>query len=109
MTDQTKHTPGPWEYSTRFTAKATGPLQMIGPDPECRHLADIPRNGDQGRQEADARLIAAAPEMFAALVELVAEWDAERAELDSPQTGFILDTPGIEMARAAVAKATTEE
>jgi hypothetical protein len=109
MTDQTKHTPGPWEYATRFTAKATGPLQMIGPDPECRHIADIPRNGDQQRQEADARLIAAAPEMLAALGELVAEWDAERAEQDSPQTGFILDTLGIEMARAAIAKATGRE
>ncbi len=114
MTDQTKHTPGPWEYSTRFTAKATGPLQMIGPDPECRHIADIPRNGDQQRQEADARLIAAAPELLETLENVLRLTSKSRQTEDNGSVGWeqvaANRLPHIaQAARAAIAKATGRE
>ena len=106
---QPKHTPGPWEGSYTFRPGSVGPIAVIGPDPECREIATLPRKGNQERQEADAALIAAAPDMLAALRELVAEWDAERAEQDSPQTGYREDTPGVEWARLAIRKATGGE
>ncbi len=40
--------------------------------------------------------------LFEALSEIIAEWDAERAEKDSPQNGFLEDTFGIDLARAAL-------
>ena len=64
---QPKHTPGPWEGSYTFTKRGSGPIAVIGQDPECREIATVPRKGNQARQEADAALIAAAPDMLAAL------------------------------------------
>jgi hypothetical protein len=57
---------------------------------------------------ANARLISAAPDLLAALEELIAEWDAMHADEDH-RTGYTLDTGGIRMARAAIARATGGE
>ena len=53
-------------------------------------------------------LLSAAPEMLEALSELVAEWDALHAD-ETHRTGYTLDTLGIQLARAAIAKATGEK
>lgn len=63
------YTPGPWNYDMEF---------IVAPDPNQRHpdiyIAEIAHSDDEGRiasleqQDANRRLIAAAPEMFAELV-----------------------------------------
>lgn len=110
-----KHTPGPWratqawsslQFSKSFgveapapegpgfpTASATGFYAMAlppphGRDPESRAV-----------QEANARLIAAAPELLAALKALVADFDASVVTTD----------PMLIEARAAIAKAEGAE
>ena len=54
---------------------------------------------------ADRALIAAAPELLLALSELISEWDEQHAEEDH-RTGYTLETYGMVLARAAIAKAT---
>lgn len=70
----TKHTPGPWRAQTFFRAIA---IQSCKPT----NLGDLPEIGEipfassvlsDSEQEANARLIAAAPEMLEALSELFA-------------------------------------
>lgn len=62
-----KHTPGPWETSG-----------MIVRDPEGREIADVHSQiiwQDHGEECANARLIAAAPELLEALTEAIM-WDS---------------------------------
>lgn len=81
------HTPGPWDFDFPY---------IVAPDPSGTHpdlyIAEVAREDEDGRvppedeQEANARLLAAAPELFAALAELVGEIDlatpsGRRAEL----------------------------
>lgn len=82
--DEVKHTPGPWyategEYEDEFEVVASDGAVTIAQPPT----------------EADADLIAAAPDLLAALQYIVAwnpeDWSAEQAR---------------DMARAAIAKAT---
>lgn len=93
----TQHTPGPWAIASGHDARV--------------HSIDDARGHAIGelvyadaRKPADARLIAAAPDLLAALEELIAEWDAEHADEDH-RTGYTLDTNGIRMAREAIARA----
>ena len=64
----TCHTPGPWDYDMDY---------IVAPDPDGRHpdiyIAEIAHADDEGRiasprqQDANRRLIAAAPELLEAL------------------------------------------
>jgi hypothetical protein len=64
----TQHTPGPWDYDMDY---------IVAPDPNGRHpdiyIAEIADSDDEGRvatieqQDANRRLIAAAPELLKAL------------------------------------------
>ena len=82
-----KHTPGTWDFDFPY---------IVAPDPSGTHpdlyIAEVAREDDDGRvppedeQHANARLLAAAPELFAALAELAGEIDlatpsCRRAEL----------------------------
>ena len=109
------HTPGPWGLA-QYAKGAALPIPFI----EHKTIAvfsDGARQGDVAYMQhglwgddqalANARLIAAAPELLEALQELVAEWDARHAAEDH-RSGYTLDTAGIAMARAAIAKATGE-
>ena len=94
-------TPGPWTIADGHDRRV--------------HLIDDSRGHAVGeivyadtRKPADARLIAAAPDLLAALEELIAEWDATHADEDH-RTGYTLDTGGIRMAREAIARATGGE
>jgi hypothetical protein len=76
-TNETKHTPGPWEtarsHSGRNIYKQT---QRDFDTKETRMLAFLVRNEDYfpvEESDANARLIAAAPELLAAL-ERFAKW-----------------------------------
>jgi len=90
----TRHTPGPWDYDMDY---------IVAPDPGSRYpdiyIAEIAHSDDEGRiaspqqQDANRRLIAAAPELLAALTLWVSGADLD--EFD-------------QAARIAIAAATAE-
>jgi hypothetical protein len=76
----TQYKPGPWDYDMDY---------IVAPDPDGKHpdiyIAEVAHSDDEGRiasfeqQDANCRLIAAAPEMLAELVaneRLLAEYVA---------------------------------
>src|SRR5438045_1558108 len=75
-----RHTPGPWDHDRQF---------IVAPDPERVHpdiyIAEIVTEDEEGRlasleqQDANARLIAAAPALLAACRMVVERW--ERGDL----------------------------
>lgn len=92
------HTPGPWTISK---SRQPNGWEIIGP--ANQPVAIEPWHGDASHAlykeiyEANARLIAAAPELLKALRDYV-----ERHEAAGPCDGL----PEYEAARAAIAKAT---
>lgn len=66
----TKHTPGPWSASKHGTPDYAPQYGVYAGDSARDHVIVMGPNA-----QADAALIAAAPEMLAALAELVAEAD----------------------------------
>ena len=104
MSMTTKHTPGPWTIDPRYVNE---PVQEVyGPD--CvvgdARAGFVPQN-DRERKlagevaHANARLIAAAPELLEALRELAALVDAIRSGDYQP------DSFTTQPARAAIARA----
>lgn len=95
-----KHTPGPWVYAADTTCpRAKVTTVAVCADFVIGLACDIPggnyRDGDpSGDPEADARLIAAAPELLEALKGVVRVADRSTDEFDA--------------ARAAISKATGE-
>lgn len=98
-----KHTPGPWEFledgRTEDEGNAARPLTICSPARD--DLAEIYSRDDatvsvsRGEAIANARLIAAAPELLACLLELL--------DIEGPQPG----TAGwAVIARAVIDKAT---
>lgn len=71
-----KHTPGPWHVIERANGQAFSigcQVQTKGNFITTRYIANV-TDGATPQAEADARLIAAAPEMLKAL-EMVVAWD----------------------------------
>lgn len=90
----TKHTPGPWRYCKENGSPTTGQHMIAGGKPG--YLAEV-RDCGSGDVEANARLIAAAPELLEALEFLVG----------CVSHGYTNDdAKAISNARAAIAKAT---
>ena len=101
-----KHTPGPWEWY--------GPNLLCGGErqsenilnsaddgrPYGDHAALIEHHWDGDVAKANARLIAAAPELLEALKEIVDAADG---------AGWEQLDPSFKKARAAIAKATGEQ
>ena len=96
------HTPGPWLFSP-VNDCAVAIVEDDGTSifdvTVCLHTTG------QSALAANAALVAAAPDLLAALLEVVAEWDARHADEDH-RRGYTLDTGGIAQARVAIAKAT---
>ena len=96
-TNETKHTPGPW--------KAVG-LTVCQVPPGGREIifgAHNTRSGDKDERQANARLIAAAPELLEALREFVSLMpSAEGLGGHAPIGAFQIVA---DLARAAIAKA----
>ncbi len=89
-----KHTPGPWTVFD--AAKEDGISDFYGIDaPNGDAVVLYDREGGI-ESEADARLIAAAPDLLEALQQLVACHDEPTC-------------PGLDLARAAISKATGEQ
>lgn len=105
---KTSHTPGPWRVAalnetdsyitTEYNTADTGPIAR---------MYFQPHNGDMRRAaqatEANARLIAAAPELLAALVRLTAAQDASIDQFTAKEITEI--EAAMAEARAAIAKA----
>jgi hypothetical protein len=88
------HTPGPW----RTSKGRQGDMRVVQAYAPIGFIA-------KACNANDATLIASAPDLLAALGELIAEWDYRHADEDH-RTGYTLDTNGVRMARAAIARAT---
>lgn len=106
MNTTTKHTPGPWHIGSGngegsiFADNGRTRLEIGGTTlyPICQ----VNRKWEDEEDEANARLIAAAPELLCMLQRLL---DGVLMLPDLPRTLCALD---IEQARAAIAKATAE-
>jgi hypothetical protein len=88
----TKHTPGPWALRAQADRLEVFPVNELGLRPTLATIAKWSREG-VNESNANARLIAAAPDLLAACLEVA--------------QGYT--TRGSEMARAAIAKATGEQ
>jgi len=98
MTTETKYTPGPWEL---MEDRAPGGLELGA---NGRAICEIWRRNKPDTEEANAHLIAASPDMYAALEgarEYVAILLAER---NRAYAGFaaITDVPDIEACLAQI-------
>jgi hypothetical protein len=105
-----KHTPGPWRTGEPFAAFDGGTVrfhisQADGAPytPDYSDVAQLVAETTPGEkleiQRANAHLIAAAPDMFAALCDVVAVMERDLA-------GLAVISPELAAARAAIAKAT---
>jgi hypothetical protein len=99
-------TPGPWSITEHNRSDGKGLARSIWPDDRsgrvCGKIADVSRNAivSDNESAANARLIAAAPDMAAVLKSLIEFWD-----------NVTPVHPGAEIvddARAAIAKSTGE-
>lgn len=101
-----EHTPGPWKVETVRTSSGIchtiGPFPFHGKKAHACIYADYPSVGPEERAlEANARLIAAAPELLAALkAYLVAKPQCECSD----HSGCPMASARV-LARAAIAKA----
>lgn len=94
MNTQTTFTPGPWHVEPRTTrGEFVATTHIVSGDES--HIAVV----QPCAIEANARLIAAAPELLAALVNLL-------DEDDGPILAAGFRNPFVTQARAAIAKAT---
>lgn len=94
--DAGQHTPGPWDQNGAL-------IWSTGTKPRTT-IAETDVFLDQEESRANARLIAAAPELLAALRESVAAYEKFRA---GRETGHLWPDPNhILHAKAAIAKAT---
>ena len=104
-----KHTPGPWQHSVRLSASENHRGFSIW-TADGWALADVqPADEDGTEGEANARLIAAAPDLLEALKRMASIID----KMGDMPDGFIHPSPwqtlkceeALEQARAAIAKA----
>ena len=68
--EKTAHTPGPWKTEALSYGGSAANIRNAN-----RHLIVGPRGFHEKNLEANARLIAAAPEMLEALRNLVMDWE----------------------------------
>ena len=94
-----KHTPGPWTVNA-YNEIESGAVRICSVDIEETNAG---LNGGEG--QANARLIAAAPDLLEALRLQVSAFDGDA--LDEIEEGYGLATAQrVDAARAAIAKAT---
>jgi hypothetical protein len=105
MTQQAKHTPGPWHYGgeDEFPNEVFSYDRHATPLAECRYGSHDPRGYDD-EDVANARLIRAAPDLLKALQDLFA-CGMERMLMGDGRDDQIA---AIAAARAAISRATGE-
>ncbi len=88
MTHKTQHTPGPWKVDSSI-------------DPEAHYQITLSDGQELPDTKANARLIESAPNLLAALTEIVAAND----EYDESQAADARCARAIQQARAALSSA----
>ncbi len=96
-----KHTPGPWRVEHQNPSPTTGEWMIAGSKPG--YLAEV-RDCGSGDVRANARLIAAAPDLLEACELIVSAFD-QLAPMSSARN----EPLQINAARAAIAKARGEQ
>ena len=96
-----KHTPGPWIIGERVKTARIDNALMIRAADHCNY--EYGATAIIGTSEADANLIAAAPELLASLQIMVDRF------IDTEGSFGAWENEAIEVARAAIAKATGGE
>jgi hypothetical protein len=105
---ESKHTPGPWKAQLRegyVRHHAKGQWEVVSAYETEWWIADAAPH--TGCDEANARLIAAAPELLAAL-ETVLSWAEPVAGDNRDKEAAANEEASIALARAAIAKAEGE-
>lgn len=97
-----KWTPGPWNYPEHPKGVSTLIYAELGGNPEAFPVASATYGVPDEERKANARLIAAAPELLEALEDCVAVMDRELAGLKAIQ-------PELSSARAAISKAIGDQ
>jgi 2-oxo-4-hydroxy-4-carboxy--5-ureidoimidazoline (OHCU) decarboxylase len=101
-----KHTPGPWKAQPREFPEGQwfleGQWEVVSTRKAERLIAEAAPHIDSDSEEANARLIAAAPELLEALISATRclAWHVEEQG-----RGVAMDGVTLERARAAIAKA----
>ena len=97
-----KHTPGPWMCPTKNAAKHGFPRWDVGHQDGdfLGSIARVSAKSTPDERQANARLIAAAPDLLAALNMLALDVAALKTRYGETQ-----QTHGEDLARAAIAKA----
>ncbi len=107
---KTKHTPGPWSVGCVRTRESGEPvLQILGHDDKAYAfvLYSDKTHADHLASYADARLIAAAPELLASLQAVVMQInDYERVNKLAPNPGRTECWDCVAGAKEIIAKAT---
>jgi hypothetical protein len=99
----TKHTPGPWFYTGKHNDCE---VRYVGTNREDHYHEEVATlyHGEGEEQIANARLIAAAPELLEAL-----KWYVENDDTNIGMEGNEFWEEGLERGKAAIAKATGEQ
>lgn len=83
-TPQTKHTPGPWHVTSEWLNTSSG-IYHVAIEASLPNgfglITSLEHTFDRERQDANARLIAAAPTMFNYLTMLASRGDNEANEI----------------------------
>lgn len=97
MAQETKFTPGPWGFCFQSVDPEWAIVSTAGGSVIANVNADC-------RQNANAALIAAAPDMYAAIQEYLRFYDAYDGSADS----YVAMNDAVEALRAALARASGE-
>ena len=112
-----EHTPIPWhvrsEHPANETLRESAHARRSIDTPRGTYYLDPKGSGPPPAEiEANAAFIVRAcnahAQMLQALEELIAEHDNEAADVEEERRAYVQDTCGIEMAHAAITKATQE-
>ena len=96
-----KHTPGPWQQGD-----ANGERNIYAADQTVICRMEVWRGSDADEADANAALIASAPELLAALSRLVREAGYESGEAEPTIHDLSASRAAFDEARAAISKAT---
>ena len=93
MENETKHTPGPWKFNDDYVRATDG-----------TPVADVWLDNPKEDEDANAALIAAAPDLLAQLRQLYA---AHKFSLDTG-AAYVVDEMAVRFMAAAIAKAEAQ-
>jgi hypothetical protein len=115
MTTQNTHTPGPWTVESCRNEDGSPFLSISGQGPFGAWLADIQPGSVNGkplgvtqRDEANASLIAASPDLLTALYNLTVWLEGEKLGYNAKELSSVSLQRHLDVARAAIAKAKGE-